>query len=251
MPNIAPTPIRLKDPSGYTSYSCDNSEGFFFLYLPRGDGVQNAFHCREELAVDWDEDAPRCRWLGFMWNSQIMVRRIERLWTDLETKMGVTEHTVFHRVTDGESEGGAPSIEKTQVLLHLSPFWTKTQTHRSVCSLLLRLLIVYYTGSWNAAINAYELAKECREALEWFLAGNTRPSYRHWGDAYEKDMAAYDKAFAKWEKACAKLDESDNEEHYPDEPEEPRDRESDFGVGFNAMFTERSTDEIRRLLVKP
>lgn len=246
---IAPTPTRLKDPNGYTRYGHGDAEGYFFLYLPRGGGVQNTFHCREELAVDWDEDHPRCRYLGFMWNSQIMVRRTERMWTDLETKMGVTEHTVFHRVLESDDDDEA--IEKTQVLLYLSPFWVKSQTHRSVCSLLLRLLIVHYTDSLTKAIQSYSLARHCAAALNHFLAGNTKPLFADWSDEYEQAVTVYEKAHAKWEKACAAIDrKSDEDAEYPDEPEYPHDR-TDDGYGFVAMYADRSTEEIKRLLTKP
>ncbi len=218
---IAPNPTTLKDPSGYTRYSCDDDEGFFFLYQPRGNGVLNTFHCREEVAGVWD-DEPRCRWLGFMWTERIMVRRVERLWTQFETAMGVTEHTVFHRIAKQNGE-----VEINQVLLHLSPFWTKTQTHRSVCTLLLRLLVVHYTDSWDKAVEAYELAQVCREALEHWLGGATKPTYREWNEEYEKWI----------DSNC--------------EGDEPDDLTTDYGYGFVGEFANASTDDIKRKLVKP
>lgn len=244
---ISSTPLRLRDPEGYTAYSASAPEGYFFLYQPRGDGVLNTFHCREELASMWDDDHARCRYLGFMWTNRIWVGRTERMWRQFETAMGVTEPTVFHGICDEDGD-----VETGQVLLHLSPFWVKTQTHRSVCSLLLRLLIVHYTDSWNAAVNAYALARDCKLALEWFLAGNTRPTYRDWESEDEKAREAYDKVMDKHEKACLKIDESsDPDRPYPDGPEEPISRVGEYGYGFYGMYADRPIEETRRLLVKP
>ncbi len=246
---ISPTPIKLRDPNGYTHYATTDAEGYFFIYQPRG-GVLNTYHCREELETTWD-DYPKCRWLGFMWTAKIMVARTERVWTELETKMGVApaDQTVFHRVLDPNGEDG--DLDRKQVLLHLSPFWVKTQTHRSVCSLLLRLLVVHYVDSWDKAVKAYDLANGCRDALEWFLAGNTRPLFKHWEDEHDRAMEAYDKAMIKWEKACAAIDRAAKDIPYPEEPEEPLNRVDEYGYGFYGAYTDRPMDETRRLLVKP
>ncbi len=252
--SISSKPTRLKDPSGHTSYACDDDEGFFFLYQPHGDGVLNTFGCREELAFDWDDEHPRNRWLGFMWNENIMVGRLDRLWSDYETKMGIkaADQTVFHRVLGDDEDDRTPRLNRHLVLLHLSPFWTKTQTHRSVCSMLLRLLVVYYKDSWNQGIKAYQLAAGCREALEWFLAGNTKPTYKAWNEDYEKACDEYDKVYAKWEDACTKIEDKGGKgSDYPDEPEYPTNREDEYGSGFYAEFADRSTADIKRLLVKP
>jgi hypothetical protein len=229
---ISDRPTRLRDPEGYLRYNGVDDEGFFFLY---GQKVFNTLHCREELAYDWDDDRPRCRQLGFIWNETIYIGRLARMWEHFERQMGLVEFTTFKRVNDPRGEA---EIAKHIVLLSLSPFWVKSQCHRSVATLLLRLHIVYYedkgqmtAAAWDRAFESYRLANECRKAFEWFLAGNTKFIYRTW-------IEEHDKWIDKW---------GDDDEDAPPEPRHP----DDYGWGFVGAFNDLPMDDIKRKLVKP
>lgn len=232
---IAEKPIKLNDPSGYVNYDA-GEDGFFFLY-PRC--VTNIHSCREEFEYEWNEDHRRCLRIGFCWEKTIWIGRLARVWNHFEEKMGLDEKTIFYRVVSSDEPD---KIDKSVVLLRLSPFWIKSKTHRSVCSLLLRLLVVHYTDegnmtqeSWRNAKNSYEYTVACGEALDYFLSGFTKPTYSRWNQEYETWEQNYNNGTLTQEEL----------------KNQPLDLSDEYGYGFVGEFANLSKKDIEKKLVKP
>jgi len=157
---------------------------------------------RDEFAWEWegcDEDGyddestalgddGRHRWIGFTTgpNAPIDIKAIESIWRRWERKMNVGSDlrhsgTIFYR---SDVDGC--------VVLRLSPFWVKSSTHRSVVTLLLRMVICYRmagprTKTTNQMIADYH---QCgglfRSLSKRFMSGFTKPTYDRWNDEHRK-----------------------------------------------------------------
>jgi hypothetical protein len=110
------------------------------------------------------------RWIGMVVRSRtdvIDVDAIAARWTEIETMLGLAERTVIYRAAN----------QTNVVVLHLSSFWIKTDTHRSLCSLLLRGAVVYPGVSFDNSLDLYTIASWVKPAIKRFLAGFSHPTY--------------------------------------------------------------------------
>lgn len=167
------------------------SDGWFFQYnAVKGATVQcqydaaqsshlyDLIQCRTSFQYLWEIDEAQWtygrpfkpvigRWVGMVRQPKVDVKALSRRWNVIEDMLGLTERSVIHGAT------GEPSV----AIWHLSPFWILTDTHRSFCTLFMRMLVVYGQDDLDQSIRSYHLANKIAPAVKWFLAGNTRPTY--------------------------------------------------------------------------
>jgi hypothetical protein len=182
--------ILVSDPTEQLRLNYGSS-GAFFLY----DAVSQLTvewkprtiyqTCRESFAHGWqflpdDINPPSwlkspfrpdiTRWIGMVVGSPVTKLDVESIaarWAEIETMLGLADRTVVHRSAN----------QTNVVVVHLSPFWIKTDTHRSLCTLLLRGAIVHPGTSFDNSLDLYTIASWVKPAIKRFLAGYTHPTY--------------------------------------------------------------------------
>lgn len=227
--------------------------GQFFLFDPDDPISMHCLACRDEFAWEWEGcDKPdyecgaepigndgKHRWIGFTTGYDINIKAVESVWRTLERKMNVGlglkwRGTVFYR----------SDVDGT-IVLRLSRFWVQSSTHRSVFTLLLRMVVGYRLNgvtprTINEMIDAYHHASNCSTALKRFLAGYTKPTYSRWNDKWRK----WNDEYNDWDGG------EDGMEDF-DKPEPDNLCDSEGHWGFVSEFGERSLAEIKSKLVKP
>lgn len=87
------------------------------------------------------------------------------------------------------SKNSIPVFKKTNlnncIIVEIPVLWRQNSTSRSLFTLLLRCSIVYYDKDFKNSILKYKLAAKVIHAIEWFLAGNTKPTYCSLTKKYE------------------------------------------------------------------
>lgn len=191
-PNLSPTTLPFSTASLKAGYAGP----FFFIYDPASGKTvgfnpidvidwsgQMLIYCRESFQYIWEVAYPGLggwsapmrpdisSWIGYV-SPNLNVINIANLasrWQDIETKLGIPEsvRTVLHRA-EGRSN---------TVIMHLSPFWTLTDTHRSFCTLFLRMVVDFWRESFDQSIPIYPLAHAISPAIAYWLSGHTKPSY--------------------------------------------------------------------------
>lgn len=216
---ISKTQITDIQDNGYLRYS--SSEGEFFIYFPKNKSIGGTYLCRDEFAWEWEiyKVKKHC-YIGFTTGNDINITHLNKFWSLIEKNLGIDVPTIFYSTDTGA------------VILKLSPFWVKTETHKAVCTLLLRMIVCYPASTLDKMINSYHLTKACRRALKWFLKGNTEPTYKEWNEEYRK-----------WVNSSL---------YYRKTHIEPECLEDDEGLtGFVAEFQNASMAVIKKKLVKP
>lgn len=169
---------------GYLSYSAVN--GMFFVYVPATKLCDCFKVCRTEFAWKWeglDPDYqtggyPRIKpygdkvseYIGFvLYPTGIDIPVFAAKWDDMEIRLGLIEKTIIYRT----------SASNKAMIFKLSPFWLANDTVRSFVTLFIRMLAVYPRATFDESVRAYHLSARIIKAIEWFMAGNTHPTYQH------------------------------------------------------------------------
>ena len=164
---ISRTIIKNIDDDDCLRYKCHLGE--FILYDRAYNYIEHILSCRDEFGWEWNDDSPN-RWVGFLTGNPINIARVHRVWMRIERKLGLNVKSIFYK-TD------TPAI-----IIKVSPFWIKTETSRSVFTLLLRMVVCYDAPTLGQMMEKYPLARNCAPALKWFLKGNTKPTYDRWNE---------------------------------------------------------------------
>ncbi len=169
-----------------------NSQGYFFQYDPRyrrtvssaytkangmGEG-HDIVQCRTTFQAIWEIDHPTfsythafkrriSRWVGMLRKPNIDIKHVAHLWSQIEDKVCPKDRSTIHQVKG----------DKGTIIWHLSPFWTRTDTHRSFATLFMRMVVVYGCKTLDASIDAYSLSADIKPAIKHWLGGHTKPSY--------------------------------------------------------------------------
>lgn len=154
---ISKSKYIVRDANGCLLYK-SKSGVYFTVYRNRR--VLGVEHCRELFAEEW-EDA-YTRMIGYNTGYPIDLKKVNRFWNKIESKLKLSHKTIFYKVEGREA-----------IVLKLSNFWTTTETRRQVATLLLRISVVYYNNNINKAIQNYPLARRVSYALKYFLNGHT------------------------------------------------------------------------------
>lgn len=166
-----------------------NDEGWFFLWSKARDLFVGPLTCRDEFRWEWeglnsdesrDEDCSDYsshRLIGFSMGPQAPIdyARFAARWARLERMAGVERQSTIYR-TDRVGT----------VILRLSPFWVQHKMHRSLVTLLIRMVAIYWTTGLNQALGDYELTAETKPAILRFLRGYTKPTFDRWNDEWLK-----------------------------------------------------------------
>jgi hypothetical protein len=168
---ISQTALVIQNATQHECFDYAASEGYFFSYSIKTERMGFHRQCREEWSWVW-KSAP---YIGFTCPT-LNIKRFNTCWTALERKLGLTEPTIIRPVVCDHRDG-EHKADTSAIILQINPFWTKTSTHRSILTLFIRLAGKYYQGKYRGAVQSYALANLIENKLDWFLAGNTRPTY--------------------------------------------------------------------------
>lgn len=116
------------------------------------------------------------RWIGLAASKHDNpnIQKLAKLWNDVEDMLGLKERTTIHLVEGYE----------TVFVFNLSEFWIRTDTHRSLCTLLIRNFVKHQTKDVFESLKKDDLASKVLVAIKYFLSGNTRPTYPRLSIAY-------------------------------------------------------------------
>lgn len=169
---ISDTPLTITNAlTGANCFDYVSSNGTFFAWSAKTGRVGMSRSCREEWSRDWR----RAPYIGFT-RTSLNIKLFNQAWAAIERKLGLTELTVIYPVIRDHRDGER-RLDPSTVILGLSPFWTLTSTHRAFMTLFIRMAGAFYTGRFRDAVQAYGLAQLIAEPIDWFLAGNTHPTY--------------------------------------------------------------------------
>lgn len=155
--------IKNKDWFQYVSQN-----GGFFVYSPENQQSKMLVSCREEFqAYYFRPKKDSSPYVGF-YSSYLDINAFDRFWTELEDKVNVEPKSQIYRTNIA-----------SVVILKLSPFWIANSTRKSILTLFIRGFGAYGKNrkSLVGAMVAYPLAAKVINAVNWFLAGNTQPTY--------------------------------------------------------------------------
>lgn len=146
------------------------AKGYFAYFNAQGKSFSQIYDCRDSFCSMWSRSEyieyllNQSFVLVFAANKNINLQSVEEFFNLVETKLKVlpANRTKF-QVTNFAN----------QIVFTPAVFWTKDNIRKSLFSLLLRCAIVHYTGNFDAAINNYNLAAQCKNFINFFLEGNT------------------------------------------------------------------------------
>lgn len=213
-------------------------EGWFFLYS-KAQGVfspSGPLTCRDEFRWDWEgeeDDGYDCgdnysshRVIGFSLGGSgvIDVTRFAARWARLEGMAGVEVPSIIYRTQNAAT-----------IIIKLSPFWVQHTVHRSLATLLIRMVGIYWNTGLHQAIADYKWAHQTKRAIMWFLRGNTKATFNRFNDEWKT-----------WEEKYRDVYDHEASELEPDTL-----TDNDNHCGWVGEFAKASPADIRRKLVRP
>ncbi len=155
--------IEIKDSNGIASYH--RVDGYFFTIKQDAYNIldlQYIFDCREST-----EENINMRTCYIGWRSDnLNLALMSEFWDKIEQKLGEKSRiTIF--------ETGVSNL----IVIKVPPFWMETDVSRGFFTLFLRASAVYYTNDLLKAFKNYKLALCILPVIEWFLDGNTKPTF--------------------------------------------------------------------------
>jgi len=157
--------IQVTDPSGLTNYS-NVTTGTFVVISPEN-SIRWSGRCRVEFEWDLKKNNFHNR-VGFQRRGGLDFELMRNFWAKIFKKLG--KDSVF-KINE---------CNFTEVcIIDLPDFWNKTDTARSLFSLLLRASVIYHAkgNTLLKTLKAYPLAVKALPAIKWYLKGNTIPTY--------------------------------------------------------------------------
>ena len=172
------------------------TEGCF--YAIHGYNIKSYMRCRVELAWEWTSD--KDTFIGFR-KTGLNVKSVREFWAHIESRLGHRAAITIHDMTPVHLYG------KDMIIIELPMFWRRNSTVRSLFSLLLRCSAVYYKGNFDEAINSYALARKVKDAINLFLSGRIKPTYKRLRRMDEEGYTGFVAEFQGLtnEEICAKL----------------------------------------------
>ena len=156
--------IDVTDPSGLSGYS-NPTMGLFVVVSPTND-IRWMGRCRVEFEWDLKKNEFYKR-VGFK-KDGMNLDLVKSFWSEIFRKLGRRSRFTI-------CKSNLPNI----CIIDLPKFWNETDTARSLFSLFLRASIVYHKAGNDVltTLKSYDLATKALPAIEWFLKGNTVPTY--------------------------------------------------------------------------
>ncbi len=180
--------IKIRDPSGYFGFI--SPEGNFFIYLEENKtSYYNHFtayyYCRDQLAMMFNTDMGHDM-IGMHIPNKLDLPRLVEYWKGIEDTLGIEKESVFFAAdTTGFVTRNPVFIVK------LSPFWLANDTRRSLVSLLLRAGAIYPRATFSESLYAYPVAQPIIAAINWFMSGNTKPTYASVGNPHSPYLQGF------------------------------------------------------------
>ena len=155
--------IQLNDKFGYANYSCE--KGYFFD-IKNENQACNFMQCRVDFAR-YVMISPAVKRIGFA-KTDYNLKLINKFWNFVARKLGTKTRPTFIQTNKVDF-----------LIIDIPEFWLTNDTRRSLFTLLLRCSAAYYKGRFQDGINTYDLASRVSHAIQYFLAGNTTPTYQN------------------------------------------------------------------------
>lgn len=155
--------VNVLDPKGVAQYT--DETGYFFPIEKVGNDfkVLGLNECRDEFGAVFTDKMEYVGWADDCTNISYM----KLFWDIIANKLGDNARVEFARTQ-------FPNL----IIVKLPKFWTENFLVRAVFTLLLRASSSKYNrGNFENALATYRLSKRARPALNWFLAGNTKPNF--------------------------------------------------------------------------
>lgn len=156
--------IEITDPNGYLPYV--NRTHGTFLGISSENTIRVSTRCRVEIEWELKRNNFPAR-MGFCRpGSDIEIMR--NFWSKIFKKLGKSSEFVIHETNFNNT-----------YIIDVPDFWNKTDTGRSVFTLFLRASACFHTKSNTIlkTLKSYQLASLVIPALQWYLKGNTIPTY--------------------------------------------------------------------------
>jgi len=156
--------IEVKDPYGYVGYL--GGAAGMFVTISDDSNIKWSGRCRVEFEQNWSHTKFHNR-VGFIKQS-LDIKLANEFWNKIFRKLGKSSKFTI-------CESNFPNV----YVIDLPKFWCGNDTARSLFSLLLRASASYHKkgNTIVETLQAYELANKALPAIEWFLKGNTIPTY--------------------------------------------------------------------------
>lgn len=160
--------LTVNDES-YLSY--ETKSGRFFTFDKAANKLENLFVCRVEFA--WRFRYAKQRWVGF-YSSACDIENFAKLFEEIESRLGFKNKSKIFKIAR------LANHKNNGFILHLNPFWTTNDTNRSLLTLLIRGLTVFFKNNIDESLDNYPLSKRCHLAINLFLDGFNNPTYENW-----------------------------------------------------------------------
>ena len=146
------------------SYVNGSTRSLFFLYNHQENPCDSLVHCASycrEVFSDYFSDKNLT--IGYSVRSFISFDfdKLVEFFNILETKLELTEKTVFHK-TDINNI----------VIISVPEYWRQCSAARGFFTLFLRCGAEYYHGNFDNALIKYELTAKIPKTINHFLSGN-------------------------------------------------------------------------------
>ncbi len=157
--------IQVTDPSGLTNYG-NATTGTFVVVSPENT-IRWMGRCRVEFEWDLKKNKFHNR-VGFHRRGGLNLELMRNFWAKIFKKLGKASKFKINESNFTEV-----------CIIDLPDFWNKTDTGRSLFSLLLRASVCHHEkgNTLIKTLNTYPLAVKVIPAIKWFLKGNTIPTY--------------------------------------------------------------------------
>lgn len=156
--------IEITDPYGYTHY---NSLVGSFVVIKPDNAIEWMGRCRVEFEWGLKRVNFHTR-VGFQHRTGLNLELMRNFWAKIFKKLGKDSEFTINE-----------SNFNNLCIIDLPDFWNKTDTARSLFSLLLRASVIYHAKGHTLlkTLKAYPLAVKAMPAIKWYLKGNTIPTY--------------------------------------------------------------------------
>lgn len=170
---INKTKLKIKAGMAHQGYlDSVNISGFFFLFYPevsKNDYNTTKFTtCRESLAHYISKEEKKY-YIGFRCSQNKLIIKIDSFFNAREETLNIpeSERTVIFKTNNIYN-----------LIIKPANFWLENTTRLSLFTLFLRMSAVYPSYSFEKSIDKYDLAYETKDAILYFMEGNTIPVYK-------------------------------------------------------------------------
>jgi hypothetical protein len=149
----------------------NSTSGQFFIYDTKFSIIDGIHSCRELFSEFF---TCKTEYVGFTFSNHkdININKVVKFFEYIERRLK-------NQIPSNKTTIVYSTNIKNVIILKISPFWRENNVRRAMFTLFLRCACVHYKTSFKAAIINYALAYSIQPTINYFLKGNTIPTFRH------------------------------------------------------------------------